>query len=64
MVNSVVLNVLADELTEQIVLSFDQDAVVFAETKDGDLEIKRKYEDIRCRIYDILDNNLNEGVEN
>lgn len=59
MVDTVTLSVTADELTEQIVLFFDQDAVVFAETKDGELEIKRKYEDIRNRIYDILDNNLN-----
>lgn len=59
MVDTVTLNITADELTEQIVLFFDQDAVVFAETKDGDLEIKRKYEDIRNRVYDILDNNLN-----
>ena len=61
MVSKVVLNETADELTEQIVLSFDQEAIVYAETKEGDLEIKRKYEDIRTRIYDILNNNLSGG---
>ena len=52
------LNKLADELLEECVLHFDQDAVVFTETDNG-LEVKREYETLRNRIYDLCDYNIN-----
>lgn len=53
-----VLNELTDELLEVAVLEFDQEAVVFAMDGD-DVVVREPYQELRNRIYDILDNNLN-----
>ncbi len=61
MVKQAVLEETATELTEQIVLSFIPDAEVFAPTKEGDFELKRKYEEVHDRILAILKSNINGG---
>lgn len=53
-----VLNELADELLEVAVLEFDQDAVVFT-MQDDEVLVREPYQELRNRIYDVLDNNLN-----
>jgi hypothetical protein len=52
------LNTLADKLLETAVLYLNQEAVVFVETENG-LEVKEEYQDLRNRIYDILDEEIN-----
>lgn len=61
MASKKLLEIMANELTEQIVLTLDENAVVFVETKEGDFSLKRKYEEVHDRIYAILDSNLNRG---
>lgn len=61
MASKKLLEVMANELTEQIVLTLDENAVVFVENKEGDFSLKRKYEEVYDRIYAILDSNLNRG---
>lgn len=61
MVKTQVLEDTATELTEQIVLSFLPDEDVFVPTKEGDFELKRKYEEVHERILGILKSNLNGG---
>lgn len=57
-VDSVTMNVLADELTQEAVLHFDQEAVVFL--SDGDeVVVNKKYQTLRNRMYDLIDYNLN-----
>lgn len=49
-----------DELMEQIVLAEKPNANVFKE--DGEkLRVKKQYGELRTRIFDILNNNLNGG---
>lgn len=57
-VDTTVLCTLTDELVEQSILTLDEDAVVFEETDNG-LEVVDKYQELWCRTYDILDNELN-----
>ncbi len=59
MVKKVVIEALADELVEQIVMTLYPTADVYAETKEGELELKRKYEEVRDRIVNILECELN-----
>lgn len=49
---------LTDELMEQIVLTFYPEADLYKDTEDG-LRVKKKYGEIRERIYTILNNDLN-----
>lgn len=49
---------ITDELTEQIVLAKDPKADIFKETEDGKLRMKKRYAQIRERIFTILKNNL------
>lgn len=52
------LDSLANELLEMAVLEFDQEAVVF--TVAGDTtEVKKKYQYLRNKMYNLLDNKLN-----
>ena len=60
MVKQTVINDLADELVEQIVMTLYPSADVYAETKEGKLELKRKYEEVRERIVNILECELNQ----
>lgn len=59
MKDSTQLNYIADMLLETAVLYLDQEAVVYHETKNG-LEVSEQYEELRNKIYDIIDNYLNE----
>lgn len=52
---------ITDELMEQVVLTFYPEANIYKETKEGQLDIKKKYGDVRLRIYTILKNDLNGG---
>lgn len=61
MVKQALLEETATELTEQVVLTFNENAEVFAVTKDGDFDLKRKYEEVHDRILAVLKSNLNGG---
>lgn len=50
---------ITDELLEQIVMTLYPDKDIYKETPDGELRIKKKYGEVRVRIYNILDTNLN-----
>lgn len=52
---------LTDELMEQIVLTFYPERDIYKEGKDGELRVKTKYGEVRSRIFDILNSNLNDG---
>lgn len=52
------LNSLANELLEMAVLELDQEAVVFAGAGDT-AEVKKKYQYLRNKMYNLLDNKLN-----
>lgn len=52
---------LTDELMEQIVLTFYPERDIYKEDKEGTLRIKEQYGDMRSRIFNILNCNLNEG---
>lgn len=58
MVAKKVLSAMADELTEQAILTLDENAVVFEEGENG-LEVVDKYQELWSRVYDILNHNLN-----
>lgn len=59
MVKQPVIDELADELVEQIVMTLYPSADVYAETKEGEFELKRKYDEVRTRIVNILECGLN-----
>lgn len=52
---------ITDELMEQIVMTFYPETSVYKEDKDGQLRVKKKYGEVRQRIYTILQNDLNGG---
>lgn len=52
---------LTDELMEQIVLTFYPERDIYKEDKDGQLRVKKRYGEVRSRIFDILNSNLNDG---
>lgn len=52
---------ITDELVEQIVLAFHPNVNVYKEDEAGQLRMKKKYGEVRQRIYTILDNDLNGG---
>lgn len=60
MVKKSVIVDISNELVEQIVMTLYPSTDVYADTKDGDFELKRKYEEVRERIEDILECNLNK----
>lgn len=51
---------LTDELMEQIVLTFYPESDLYKDV-DGKLRVKKRYGEVRTRIYDILNNDLNGG---
>lgn len=51
---------LTDELMEQIVLTFYPERDIYKEDKEGTLRIRKRYGEVRSRIYDILQHNLNK----
>ena len=56
------LNFLADEILETAVLELDQEAVIWVDSKGGDTVVAKPYRELRNKIYDLLDDSINEGA--
>lgn len=51
---------ISDELMEQVVLTFYPERDLYKNMPDGKLRVKKRYGEVRVRIYEVLKNNLNK----
>ncbi len=52
---------MTDELMEQVVLTFYPERDLYKDMPDGKLRVKKRYGEVRVRIYEVLNSNLNGG---